>query len=170
MSIISETKNELTDEQKNDTTKKCPRCGKLLYYSNKYDCKKSMKKNSPCRGCVADEYRISGRYSGENNPFYGKHHSLDTIRKMEAVDRSWMTGSLNPMKDEEMRKYFSVLYTGHAPMSGKHHTDETKKKLSIALQGNIPWNVGKIEERTKCSYCNKEYAIKYKKKHKCFQS
>jgi hypothetical protein len=48
--------------------------------------------------------------------------------------------------------------------------DETKKKLSVALQGNIPWNAGKVEERTKCSHCNKEYAIKYKKKHKCFQS
>jgi hypothetical protein len=45
---------------------------------------------------------------------------------------------------------------------------ETKNKISKSLQGNIPWNYGRIEPREICIACNKDYAIKYKKKHKCF--
>jgi hypothetical protein len=47
-------------------------------------------------------------------------------------------------------------------------SNETKDKISNSLQGNIPWNKGKVEKRVICSICNRDYAIKYKKKHKCF--
>ena len=135
MSIISETKNELMLPLKNDTTKNYPKCGTLLHYSNKYDCRKSIRKNSPCRECVTEEHRASGRYCGAKNPFYGRRHTEKTRSMMSAVDRSWMTGSENPMKNEDTKKYFSELFTGHGPMSGKHHTDAAKKKLSIANSG-----------------------------------
>lgn len=46
---------------------------------------------------------------------------------------------------------------------------EIKEKISNTLKGNIPWNKGQIEERDICPHCNKDYAIKYKKKHKCFK-
>jgi hypothetical protein len=45
---------------------------------------------------------------------------------------------------------------------------ETRDKISDSLLGNIPWNKGRIEPREICDLCNKDYAIKYKKKHKCF--
>lgn len=47
-------------------------------------------------------------------------------------------------------------------------SNEIKNKISNSLLGNIPWNKGKNEERAICTECNCDYAIKYKKKHKCF--
>jgi hypothetical protein len=47
-------------------------------------------------------------------------------------------------------------------------SDETKEKISNSLNGNIPWNKGRIEPREQCIHCNKDYAIKYKTKHICF--
>jgi len=73
--------------QKDDTTKNCPKCGKLLSYSNKYDCRKSILKNSPCRECVAKEHKVSGRYCGANNPFYGKTHSDETKSKISIIHK-----------------------------------------------------------------------------------
>lgn len=47
-------------------------------------------------------------------------------------------------------------------------SNETKDKISDSLLGNIPWNKGRIEPRQVCDICNKDYAIKYKLRHKCF--
>lgn len=136
MSIMSETKKELTNEQKNDTTKNCPGCGKLLRYSNKYDCRKSVRKNSPCRECVANRYRTSGCYSGENNPFYGKIHSDATRKIMSNVDRSWMLGAANPMKDKKTRQHFSIIFRGrNNPNYGIPKPEEIKRKLSVMFSG-----------------------------------
>lgn len=73
-----------------------------------------------------------------------------------------------PRTDETKQKISNANKGKHSMLKGPMR-DETKKKLSIALQGNAPWNAGKVEERTQCFHCNKDYAIKYKKKHKCFK-
>jgi hypothetical protein len=47
-----------------------------------------------------------------------------------------MTGSNNPMKDENTRKYFSKLFAGTGnPMYGTHLSDERKKEYSIRVSG-----------------------------------
>jgi group I intron endonuclease len=54
--------------------------------------------------------------SGSNNPFYGKKQSEETVRIIV----------------EKSKNKFKV--NGY-PMQGKHHTEETKKKISIAQIG-----------------------------------
>lgn len=46
---------------------------------------------------------------------------------------------------------------------------EIKEKISNTLKGNIPWNKGSVSDRVICSVCGNDYAVKYKKKHKCFK-
>lgn len=53
----------------------------------------------------------SARFSGEGNPFYGKHHSKEAREK-------YFIGENNPMY-------------------GKHHTEETKRIISEANKGKI---------------------------------
>ena len=141
MSIISETKNELTDKRKNDTTETwarvCPKCDAPISYKRYWDWVYGSRKGGNCKRCVAiaNSEKCKEIFRGKGNPFYGKKHSDATRRIMSEVDRSWMFGAGNPMKDEETKKYFSVLYTGHGPMSGKHHSEDSRRKLSVANSG-----------------------------------
>lgn len=79
---------------------------------------------------------MTGRYDGENNPFYGKTHSEETKRiireknKVHSVNRD-IYGEKNPMwgrklTPEEREKRKSML--------GKRHSEETKKKMSEAIK------------------------------------
>lgn len=51
------------------------------------------------------------RFSGENSPMHGKHHSEETKKKLSDIFSKKNIGEGNPMY-------------------GKHHSDETKKKIS----------------------------------------
>ena len=77
---------------------------------------------------------MNGRYDGENNPFYGKTHSDETKKiireknKIHSANRD-IFGEKNPiwgrkLTPEEREKRKSML--------GKHHSEETKKKMSEA--------------------------------------
>lgn len=52
-----------------------------------------------------------GKFTGEDNPFYGQHHSPLTIKNMKRKLRNIMSGTGNPFY-------------------GKHHTHKTKQLLS----------------------------------------
>ena len=56
---------------------------------------------------------------GENNPFYGKHHSEETKQKLSESHKNIFNGENNPMY-------------------GKHHTEETKEKIK---QKNLDKNM-----------------------------
>ena len=58
--------------------------------------------------------RMTG--SGENNPFYGKHHSEETKRKHSLWVKEHQSGE-------------------NSPFYGKHHSDESKKKIAEAHKG-----------------------------------
>lgn len=60
--------------------------------------------------------KISNATKGENNPFYGRTHTEESINKMK----------------EELSRQFSG--EGN-PFYGKNHTEETKKKLSECFRG-----------------------------------
>lgn len=95
---------------------------------------------------VSDETRkkISESVKGEKNGFFGKHHSEETKEKISKANK----GRTHTNEAKEKMK------GRNSPMKGKHHSDETKKKLSgnrkgkhypklsEALKGKKPWNLG----------------------------
>ena len=88
---------------------------------------------------------------GENNPFYGKHHSEETRKKISELTRSRMSGKhLNKetkqkIRERELGKIVSdetrqklrdnAKNNPNYGMRGKHVSEETKKKLSEAKKG-----------------------------------
>lgn len=80
---------------------------------------------------------------GENNPFYGKHHTEETKIKISNANKGRLVGAKNPhygkqMSDETKKKISNSKkgkYTGeNNPFFGKHLTDEHKKKIQDALK------------------------------------
>lgn len=59
---------------------------------------------------------LQGKLDGENNPFYGLHHSEESKAKMSA----------------SIKEYYS---THEHPWTGKTHSEESKKKISISKTG-----------------------------------
>lgn len=92
----------------------CIDCGKLLsknayYYGYKR-----------CNSCNKKDFFRNNKISisGENNPFYGKHHSRETKKKIGKAER----GENNPM--------FGVHRFGKDnPHYGKYHSEKSKEKI-----------------------------------------
>jgi hypothetical protein len=79
---------------------------------------------------------------GKGNPFFGKHHTEETKNKIS------ITKTGVPLSDQtrkkmmgrklslEARAKLSEMFKGRpSPMLGRHHTDESKMRLSIANFG-----------------------------------
>lgn len=67
------------------------------------------------------------RMSGENSPWFGRHHSKETKEKIAAA----VSGENSPTKRPEVRKKLSLSHLGeNNPFFGKHHSAETKAKMS----------------------------------------
>lgn len=62
--------------------------------------------------------------SGKKNPFYGKHHSKETIKLISDKNKGKYTGDKNPFY-------------------GKRHSEESIKLMSEKKKGRTPWNKGK---------------------------
>lgn len=69
---------------------------------------------------------MKGKYTKENNPFFGKHHS------------------------EETKQKYRDLFTG-VPLSEEH-----KKNISEGSKGKIPWNKGVSQPKLCCLQCHAE--------------
>ena len=96
----------------------------------------------------SDEHRIHKRseaYSGEGNPFYGKHHSQETKEK-------YFIGKSNPMygviQSEETRNKISKANKGRVVSDytrrkisnanlGHEVSEDTRNKISIANSGKV---------------------------------
>ncbi|GAJ18994.1 unnamed protein product [marine sediment metagenome] len=63
--------------------------------------------------------------TGERNPFYGKHHSQEAIKKMSEAVREWYEEHPNAQKGK------------NNPMYGKKRSEEAKRKTSQSLKGRI---------------------------------
>lgn len=87
----------------------------------------------------------SEMYEGENNPFYGKKHSPETMEKM-AQNRPDMNGRNNPNYgnkwSEERKQKMSEQKTGKkhstpSPLRGRKIDEKTREKISLAMMGRI---------------------------------
>ena len=67
---------------------------------------------------------VAEAMKGEKNPFYGKHHSAESKKKISESQKGKQAGEDNPMYR-------------------KHHTDEARRKMSEAKKGKTTWNKGK---------------------------
>lgn len=71
------------------------------------------------RGEVLD----NNLWTGDNNSFYGKHHSEEARRKM--------------------REHHADISGSRNPFYGKRHSEESIKKMSESHKGQAAWNKGK---------------------------
>lgn len=97
---------------------------------------------------------------GENNPFFGKHHSKETkekLSKLKIGNIPWNKGKKGLQKcSENVKKIVSNRQKGEgnfhfnkkgclSPSYGLKRTNETKKKLSDSKKGNLNPNKGIYE-------------------------
>lgn len=80
----------------------CPKCGSNVGHTTRGGAHSGIRDGRLCsdcgRECLPD-------HSGENNPFYGKRHSLETRAKLAAVDKSYaQTDDFRLKMRETMKK------------------------------------------------------------------
>ena len=87
--------------------------------------------------------KISIANSGENNFMFGKHHTADTKARISSVQKGKVYSEETRKKLSEAGfKYyeeFPGIRSGeNHPMFGKHHSEETKAKISLSKMGKHP--------------------------------
>ncbi|HUX78270.1 MAG TPA: NUMOD3 domain-containing DNA-binding protein, partial [Alphaproteobacteria bacterium] len=105
-------------------------------------------KGKPCPEEKKEKLRIActGVQAGEKHPFWGKHHTQETLDKI-SENRKGITAGKNhhyfgKKRNEETKKKISKT------LKGRPLDEETKKKLSEA---------GKRVKRIICEHCGKEF-------------
>jgi hypothetical protein len=98
--------------------------------------------------------QISIRQKGINNSFYGKKHSEGTKKHWSKIRYGKICSAETKEKiskihkgkivSEETRLKISIGHKGIKTWTGKHHSEETKKKISESRKRKniIPWNKG----------------------------
>ena len=78
--------------KKNGWKRSCPKCGREIFYKNKYYLNSAKKKNSICFSCCSKgksfSYRPKPSLQGENHWAYGKNRKNEEVEKM----RKTLTG------------------------------------------------------------------------------
>lgn len=97
------------------------------------------------KGGVSDETReklrqaMIGKFEGEKNPFFGKHHTAETRKRMCENHRD-ISGENNPnygrpLSEETKGKLSQRMSGVNHPFYGKHLPEETKRKIGLANTG-----------------------------------
>jgi hypothetical protein len=125
--------------------RKCPKCDCEINYKSKYSMINANKKNTKCKSCglkeiMTDEIKkkMSERVKGENNPmfgkfgdlnpFFGKHHTEESKKKI-VKDRDYSV-----YKTDEFRQKISKLFKGkNNPMFGKSVYNVWVKKYGLEV-------------------------------------
>ena len=115
-------------------------------------------------GYNLNKYANGGGAFGEDNPFYGKHHSDISKIKISESNKGKVLSEktrLNMSKakkgikySEERNRKLSIINTG------KKHTEETKKKMSEHHTGKI------LSEKTKQKISKIKSGVKFSEEHK----
>lgn len=115
----------------------------VLQYAwwNMAHCKNNEQDRYVCTPEEYEEVRIafSKRFSGENHPFYGKHHTDDAKRKIGEAERGYSNHNYGkPLSDDVKRKMSQSAKERfkdkrNHPMYGTHVSEETKEKIRKTL-------------------------------------
>ena len=72
---------------------------------------------------------------GEKNHNYGKHHLKETLEKISKANKGHISWNKGGALSEETKRKISKTNKENPPMLGKHHSEETKRKMSDAKKG-----------------------------------
>jgi hypothetical protein len=162
----------------------CPRCGKELEYNKIEGYKQAEKKKSVCKTCMRKGKKLSqiskskiskskkGKYCKDKNPFFGKHHTEENIKKFrenklnnpviftEEVKRKHRRAGKNSGRFERSN------YTIWVEKYGKNIADEKYKDWRKKLKENAPrgeknWQFGKPATHS----CGRGWSGWYKECH-----
>lgn len=90
---------------------------------------------------------VNKKLRGENNPFYGKHHSEESKAKNREKHLGKIPSDLarkNMSKSQKGRKHSEETKKKISDSNkGKIFTEKTKQKLSESHNGQVAWNKGK---------------------------
>ncbi len=97
---------------------------------------------------VLREKALERDISGENNPFFGKHHTEEAKEKNRQAHLGKPGRKGIPCSEEAKAKLRAKALERNVsgennPFFGKHHTEESKEKNRQAQLGRTPWNKGK---------------------------
>ena len=139
--------------------RECPKCGKDIYHTSKYNRNAQDKKQRPCRRCSSIEknkkygnnkkfierYATKGKSTGKDNPFYGKHHTEETKKELRKIHKGCSrsqdfkdnlskvsTGKSNPMYG---KNYYDIWVSKYGKAEADKRHKEKKRKNSIASSG-----------------------------------
>lgn len=91
---------------------------------------------------------LKGRYEGEKNPFYGKQHSEETKQKI---------GEKSKGRQTMLGKHHSIESKKRMSAAHKNRSEEHKKKISEAQKGKHWYNNGETEKF--CYECPEGFVI-----------
>ena len=98
--------------------------------------------------------KIREAIKGAGNGMFGKHHSEEAKLKISETRKTKIqAGEITYTNSTYHTKEGNVKISEKAkerykdkknhPMFGRHQSEETKRKISLAKKGRIPWNKGK---------------------------
>jgi len=104
---------------------------------------------------ISDETRQkkSEVMMGKKNHFFGKHHSEETKLKISVENKKRFDDPKERQKMSRVHKGKTLSVEHKQKIGrrgeqhnnfGKHHSEETRQRISKALQGKPAWNKGKI--------------------------
>ena len=106
---------------------------------------------------------------GELNPFFGKHHSDESIEKNRQAHLGNTYRRGKKQTDEARRKMSEAKKGKPSPRKGHSMSDEQKRKISESKKGQVPPNKGKKmsdEQKDKLRLAaKKQYSEEGRKKH-----
>ena len=133
----------------------CKKEKELILYYNSTDSKNGYNHSTGGDGGTEGIHRY-----GEDNPFYGKHHTEESKNKIRAK-------TLGRKDSEETKKKKSAATSGaNNPRYGVILEETTKQKISDALKGNKPWMKGKHhteKAKAKLSQAHKKEVLQFDK-------
>ena len=118
-------------------TRNCPTCGTPITYSRKDGMVRAISKNRSCSACNV--------HRGTSHYRYGKHCSEETKEKIRAT-KTGVPIHTEEEKEKRRQKWLgdnNPSRKGTPSFLGRHHTEETKQKMSNIHTGK---NYGRVGE------------------------
>ena len=147
----------------------CPKCGKELTTKNKYWNKKAIEENRSCISCTKIDKKFTEEhkknlkknhadFTGENNPFFDKTHTKESMDKMVET-RNQNENWLQNVRDAASKQNRTGVNNS---FFDKTHTKETKRKMKKYASNRSHIHNEKIRKsKHKCIINGKRLAPNY---------